>query len=566
LKEPWLRLAAGSTKAAQMRTGTLLLAVMLAGALASCAPGPTLIRGDLAIVHARLLPMDSVRVLTDHTVVIAGGRIIAVGPSTELRIDPATPTVDAAGGTLMPAFVDSHTHLCDSGDLTTFLTYGVGAVRNMEGTPVLLHLRDAAAAGEIPGPLIRTTGPYTNAPAIIGAEAAMATAEAQAALGYDAIKIHGPMDLETLEVLGRAAEAYGLPIIGHVPRDQDLAAVLATGVMGEISHAEEYLYTLFAHREGAEQDDIIAEAVRLTVAAGVRVTPTLTTYRGIGSQATDVERAIADIPTAHLSPFSVRAFRPRSNRYARRFSADDGVWLAEYLQIQRELVADLAAAGVTILAGTDANSPANVPGDALHREMAELVRSGLSEFQALVAGSRNGWRALTDWDGVVAVGAPAELVLLEADPLADIAATRRIAGLVRNGRWITAELLRQRLDELSRIRAAEQPFVDRLWDNTLEDALPWLEAQRAAGTAPLLRPATLRCQTQRAIWDGVPEVALQALDLIDQPSALDFAYRGEVLLLLGLEAEAATAWHVALEMNPDLQQARRRLDQISPAP
>ena len=546
---------------------TPFFAAAVAGTLIGCAPAPS-VSGDLAIVHARLLPMDTERVLLDHTVVIEDGRIVAIGPSAGIPLSEGTLVIDAAGGTLMPSFVDSHVHLCDSGDLTTFLAYGVGAVRNMEGTPFLLHLRDAVAAGAVLGPMIRTTGPYTNAPAVADADAAVAAVEAQAQLGYDAIKIHGPMGLITLEALGRAADRNDLPVVGHVPRDQDLAAVLATGVMDEISHAEEYLYTLFAHRQETERAAIIEEAVRLSVAAGVRLTPTLTTYRGIGSQAADVELVIADIPMAHLSPFAVRAFRPRANRYANRFSPEDAVWLADYLQIQRELTAAMAVASVTILAGTDANSPANVPGDSLHREMEELVLAGLSEFSALVAASRDGWRVLTggEWDGVVAVGAPAELVLLDADPLSDISATRTIAGIVREGRWTAVEVLQDRLTELSDIRAGEQPFVDRLWDNTLEDALPWLEARRAESAVPLLRSATLRCQAQRAIRDGVPEVALQALDLIDQPSTLDFAYRGEVLLLLGRDVEAAAAWRAALRAAPGLRQPRRRLNQFSSVP
>jgi imidazolonepropionase-like amidohydrolase len=551
-----------------MRVRVSLLISIAVGTLSACTQAPDVVSGNLAITHARLLPMTDDRAWLDHTVVISGRRIVAIGPSSELLLDEAVPVIDAQGRTLMPSFVDTHVHLCDSNDLSTFLAYGVGAVRNMEGTPSLLHLRDAVAVGEIAGPLIRTTGPYTNAPTIADPDAAITTVEAQWALGYDAIKIHGPMSIETLSALGRTAAQHQMSVIGHVPRDQDLSAVLATGVMSEISHAEEYLYTLFANRIGAVRDVIIAEAVAASLDAGVRVTATLTTYDGIRQQAADVDSAFAQIPTHHLSPFSVRAFRPSGNRYARQFTPEDAVFLGEYLEIQRALINALSDAGVTLLTGTDANSPVNVPGDSLHREIEQLVRAGLSEFDALAAASRNGWSALSgdEWDGTVTIGAPAELVLLAADPLSNIAATRGVDGLVRAGNWTRRSELMAQVAAVMALRAGEQAFVDRLWDNTLEDALPWLEAQRVLGAAPQLSASILRCQAQRAMWDGVPEVALQALELIDQPSAIDHAYRGEVLAAMGRDTDATDAWLTALELAPALQQPARRIVSLSEAP
>jgi hypothetical protein len=354
-----------------------------------------------------------------------------------------------------------------------------------------------------------------------------------------------------------------MPIIGHVPRDQDLADVLSTGAMHEISHAEEYLYTLLAHRPDVSHTEVIQEATRLSADAGIDLTPTLTTYRAIARQAADVEAVLESLPMDHLGPFAVRAFRPESNRYARKFSPEDAEWLTDYLHFQQSLVDALQAAGVPLLTGTDATSPANVPGHALHEELELLVESGLSPFEALAAGTRNGWRALTGdrQCGIVAPDAPAEFVLLDANPLEDIVNSRRVVGLVREGRWLDVTELRAQLQTLASQRLAEQPFVDRLWDNTLKDAVPWLEEQEASGTAPRIRSATLRCQAARAVQEGVPEVALEALDLTpaDEASSLTWAYRGEVLHLLGRDDEAAEFWRLALEPAPGLSLARQRL-------
>ena len=123
-------------------------------------------------------------------------------------------------------------------------------------------------------------------------------------------------------------------------------------------------------------------------------------------------------------------------------------------------------------------------------------------------------------------------------------------------------VLSEELESLAVQRLAEQPFVDRLWDNTLKDAVPWLEEQETIGVAPRIRAATLRCQAMRTVWDGVPEVGLEALDLIlgeDDASPLTWAYRGELLSILGREDEARKAWRLALESGPGLVLARQRV-------
>jgi hypothetical protein len=469
---------------------------------------------DLAITNVTVLPMDGGPPLPGRTVTISAGRIERIVDGSADRSPSAEEEVDGTGRFLLPSLVDSHIHVCDSDDFATYLAYGIGLVRNMEGTPFHLEMRDALADGRLIGPRMVTTGPFTNAPRIADPESARREVETQAALGYDAIKIHGPMDIATLVALGEAARAAGLPVIGHIPRDQDFVDVAETGVMSEIAHAEEYLYTLYGLRPNVDPAETRAEAVALTVAGGLAVTPTLTTYRSILRQVADVEAAIAALPTRALSPFAIRGFAPERNRYARRFERADSVWLAENLETQIALVGDLARAGVTLLTGTDANNPASGPGYSLYEELDLLRAAGLSELEVLRAATVAGWQTLTGDSaaGIVVEGSPAELLLVDGDPLADIRNIRRMAGIVRAGRWIAGDALQASLDSIYALRQAEQPFVERLWDNTLVDAVTSLEEARAAGNAPMIRTATWRCESALAVREGVPEVALDALD------------------------------------------------------
>ena len=112
--------------------------------------------GDLAISHVTVVTMQGALVLRDQTVVIANGRIVAMRSADSLRVAEGVRTVDGRGRFLLPAFADTHTHICDTGDFDTFLAYGVGAVRNMEGTPFHLLIRDANRHGTLDGPWVGT--------------------------------------------------------------------------------------------------------------------------------------------------------------------------------------------------------------------------------------------------------------------------------------------------------------------------------------------------------------------------------------------------------------------------
>ncbi|HET7372326.1 MAG TPA: amidohydrolase family protein, partial [Gemmatimonadaceae bacterium] len=132
----------------------------------------------------------------------------------------------------------------------------------------------------------------------------------------------------------------------------------------------------------------------------------------------------------------------RSIPFLRNFTAADFVAAKAGFAAQDSLVRALAGVGAGLMAGTDM-APA---GFALHKELEVLVQAGLTPYQALETATRNPARFLgrNDGSGTVAAGSPADLVLLDADPLADISNIRRIRGVVRRGGWLD----RQALDSL----------------------------------------------------------------------------------------------------------------------
>jgi imidazolonepropionase-like amidohydrolase len=110
----------------------------------------------------------------------------------------------------------------------------------------------------------------------------------------------------------------------------------------------------------------------------------------------------------------------------------------EYIALRRRFIKSLYDSGVPFLLGSDAPQLWNVPGFSAHRELGALVAAGLTPYQALRTGTVDVARFLGEAgrSGVVRQGARADLLLLDANPLQDVANSLQINGVVVNGRWI----------------------------------------------------------------------------------------------------------------------------------
>jgi imidazolonepropionase-like amidohydrolase len=118
-----------------------------------------------------------------------------------------------------------------------------------------------------------------------------------------------------------------------------------------------------------------------------------------------------------------------------------------FIALRRKILKALYDGGVPFALGSDAPQVWNVPGFSAHRELQALVKAGLTPFQALQTGTANvgvyfGTSATT---GTVARGKRADLVLLDANPLADITNSTKIAGVMLNGRWMSRAEIDKRL-------------------------------------------------------------------------------------------------------------------------
>ena len=403
-----------------------LVATTVALALAGPAASTT---GDLLVHDVNLLPMDGDRIIAGVDVLIAGGKIVAIGRAGTLAIPTdATTTVDAADGFLLPGLRDMHVHISSEADLAMLLAHGVTGARDMFGSPQHLELRERVRAGEI-------------------------AVREQAEAGCDFIKVYNNVPAEAYRGVVEEARRRNLPVAGHVPFEVGLEGAIAAS-QASLEHLRGYVWELVPanapEQPGADlrsrtvawnhadtsRLERLAEASRT---AGVWNTPTLNVGLLFKSQAA-IEAYLSGPEDAFVNPGWADVLRDRTQiPWLSNFSAADFEAAEKGLAIQRRLVAALAAVGAPILAGTD--SPPW--GLSLHTELRELVNAGLTPYQALAAATLNAaeFLGLADGAGRVAVDSPADLVLVRDNPLEDIGATLGIVGVVRRGEWLDREAL-----------------------------------------------------------------------------------------------------------------------------
>lgn len=430
-----------------MRRSTCILAACVAVVVAACGkqaePRPAFraVAGDLAIVGATVVPMDRPGALAGHTVIVRGDRIVAVAPAAAIDARAATP-IDATGKWLMPGLADMHVHMWGQDALALFLLNGVTTVRNLTGTEEHLRWRDAIAKGEMTGPMLITSGriidgdPPTWPGSAIAttAEAARAEVRAQKAAGYDWIKVYSGLPLEAYEAALDEAKQQGLPVAGHVPKAVGLAKAIASG-QRTIEHLDGYVPFF-----GDPPADAMIEA---TVAARVWNCPTLVVTDRFGKM-DDPAQLATTRGLAYVSPFMRSAWEPKHDFRLQRFTSEMFETVRAKNLKRRETVLALQRAGANLVLGTDTGNPYVVPGFSVLDELQLLVASGLTPWEALhtataapaeLVGTPGAF-------GVIATGARADLIVLDRDPLADVAGVADPSIVIVRGKpYPRAELL-----------------------------------------------------------------------------------------------------------------------------
>jgi imidazolonepropionase-like amidohydrolase len=432
-----------------MRLFRAALALSLCGGSSLVAQG----RGTVALVNVNVVPMDRDTVLAGQTVLIRDGLIGQVGPSSRVSIPAGTTRIEGRGKYLMPGLADMHVHMVGPRQfqeelLKMYVVNGVTTILNMRGTPEHLALRADIRAGRVFGPDMYTVGRYVNAPFFVTPDSVEQEVVAQKRAGYDFIKMHGELSREAYARLNAVGKREGIRIIGHAPRTLGIDVVFAERQYA-LAHGEEFLYDTTGSSRDADLPKFeprIPELTRKMVASGVWLMPNLTAYRIIGLMAKDLSAILARPEMKYLPAVARAGWGPETNVYTRRFGPEKAPGIFARHALLQKLTKAFDSAGVKLLVGTDGFNTGVVPGWSAHDELQELVDAGLSPYHALRVATANASTFLgsSPCIGQVRAGCVADLLLLDANPLTSIGNTRRIAGVMVRGRWLS----RQELDRL----------------------------------------------------------------------------------------------------------------------
>jgi hypothetical protein len=413
----------------------------------------------VVIVNVNVLPMDSERVLEGQTVIVADGRITRIANAPHVAVPAGAQRIDGSGKYLLPGFADMHVHFHGNPPdeypllLPLYVANGVTTILSLRGAPQALELREALARGRVFGPRMYTVGSYINEPFVTTPDDVERAVVEQQRAGYDFVKLHGDLSREAYHRLLAVARREGIRVVGHAPRNLGVEAMFAERpAQYALVHAEEFLYDRQNRSTDSSLPHVearIPEFARETAAARIWLMPNLTAYKTIARMVLDLPATLARPEVRYLPRSSQVMWGPATNPYTNRIRPDRYEPMMWRYALLEKLVREFHAQGVRMLIGTDAMNTGVVPGWSTHDEMADLVAAGLPRYEVLRAATANAAEFLGAGErGTVAVGQRADLVLLDANPLLDIANTRRISGVMLRGRWLSAGDLAAMLERL----------------------------------------------------------------------------------------------------------------------
>jgi imidazolonepropionase-like amidohydrolase len=407
----------------------------------------------IAIVGGTLIDGTGAAPLADSTVIVRDGRIAAVGPRAKVKVPKNANVVDAKGKFILPGLWDMHAHFEQVEWGPIYLAAGVTTVRDCGNEfEFITAVRDAIAQGRGLGPRLLLAGIVDGSgPMTIGVERVDTPEQARDWVhryhdaGFQQMKIYSSVKLEELKAVADEAHKLGMTVTGHIPNGLNAYQAIEAGQdqINHIQYIRDIMHAPFpanmtrADRVKAFADiDLDGPEAKKAVAflkdhhtvvdptlgvfemfTATTAKPTVSFEPGVVKVAPELRQQLTDVePPNEFSAIGEKAFEK-----------------------EVAMVGVLHRAGIPIVAGTDQT----VPGHSLHREMELYVQAGFTPMEAIQAASIVPARVMgLDKElGTVEKGKRGDLILLDADPLADIHNSRSVEYVITNGTmYHTAEL------------------------------------------------------------------------------------------------------------------------------
>jgi imidazolonepropionase-like amidohydrolase len=436
--------------------------------IAVAAPWRDAAAHPLALTHVTVIDTNGGGLLADMTVVVDGKRIVEVARSVGFSPTRGTSVIDAHGKYLIPGLWDMHVHTVfgdwvpsnEKVTLPLFVANGITGVRDMGGDlEVLKQWRAKIAAGSLLGPQMIIAGPMLDGPVphfpssapVANAADGRRVVDELKSQGVDFIKIQSYIPRDGYFAAADEAKKLGMIFVGHVP-DAIRASEASnagqrsiehfTGIFEGCSTIEDQLIKgpKSLGRNVSTYDATRArELIALMAKNQTWQVPTLVWEHG--------QWLVDDIDLSHdpLTRYAPKTWTDKTwpmfvSSILEEMDTDPLPVRKQFFQMELDMTLAMYRAGVPFMAGTDTAAGVHIfPGFSLHDELGWFVRAGLTPIQALQTATRNPAQflgRLSDM-GSVEKGKIADLVLLDANPLEDIANTKRIRAVVLAGRYFS---------------------------------------------------------------------------------------------------------------------------------
>lgn len=444
--------------------------------LMSCNVGK---RQVTAFKNVNLVPMTDEKIVKDQTVLIKGKRILQIGPSNGVNIPENAIVIDGAGAYLVPGLADMHMHtrvdwLSDYpvSPLNLYLANGVTTIRCFgpagRSPDYILRWREEIKEGKRIGPTIYTCGLILYGPV----EDPRRTVREQNAQGFDFIKLYSFVSKDEFHEAIRTAKQLGMYTAGHIPFQVGLDGVLSEG-MDEIAHIEELDFEFFEfdrtknlgrrewfrylmeiavqqYRSSFSLDietlekkyaEAISAVIGKVQSANIPVCTTLVIDDVIIQKLFNPEAFLARPENRYLPRWYLDAFRQGKEKHQVQFRGGEDFAPFKY-KLDKILLVKLKQAGTPLLLSTDAGtgSMGIVPGFSIHDELQILTENGFTPYEAIATGTINASKVVkamigVDDFGTIEEGKRADLILVNENPLEDVANIKDLRGVMAAGRW-----------------------------------------------------------------------------------------------------------------------------------